>query len=597
MNVPQINSILEVTGYQSVNGTGNPEQDAKNFADANQITVEKAKTILMNKYGKPAAAQANEVQKSITQNIDTEKVSLADDADFIDEDAASSTNSSGIKVGEEFKISYKSIKCTGNPDTDAKNFAAANNITVDEAKSILSSKFGAPGSNSNAPKIGEDMLVDYKSVKSTGDPDTDAKNFATANNISIDKAKTLLEGKYGKPPQVKSNVLENISIPPEEAAKLEELGIPKDVIKQGDDAIKKYADENNIKLPAKSEVTLTLPDEEEAAKLRKLGIPENIIQQGYDAIEKYADEHNISTDTQESNTNTKQPVTTSIPTELSTLLEAMGIPKDVMEKVASALMKYLESLGLNTTNTSTGKTQNNLSIPPEEAAKLEALGIPKDVIKQGDDAIKKYADEHNITLPKKTDAAKNETPENITIPPEEAAKLEALGIPKDVIKQGDDAIKKYADEHNITLPARTDAAKADNSSSTVGSDNSSNSNKTDNSSNANKADSASGVSSNENKLTSIKNSIKSAEQGVSNTYDRMAKSGFKLGVTQWANAINTFSACVWKLANYSNEYSSLTSRLNKLDNALKAGRLNLGKAANAIIIAYNGVKTQVDKLI
>ncbi len=540
MNVPQINSILEVTGYQSVNGTGNPEQDAKNFADANQITVEKAKTILMNKYGKPAAAQANEVQKSITQNIDTEKVSLADDADFIDEDAASSTNSSGIKVGEEFKISYKSIKCTGNPDTDAKNFAAANNITVDEAKSILSSKFGAPGSNSNAPKIGEDMLVDYKSVKSTEDPDTDAKNFATANNISIDKAKTLLEEKYGKPPQAKSNVLENISIPPEEAAKLEELGIPKDVIKQGDDAIKKYADENNIKLPAKSEVTLTLPDEEEAAKLRKLGIPENIIQQGYDAIEKYADEHNISTDTQESNTNTKQPVTTSIPTELSTLLEAMGIPKDVMEKVASALMKYLESLGLNTTNTSTGKTQNNLSIPPEEAAKLEALGIPKDVI-----------------------------------------------------KQGDDAIKKYADEHNITLPARTDAAKADSSSGTAGSNSSSNSTKTDDSSSANKAGSASGVSNNENKLASIKSSIKSAEQTVSDTYHRIGLSGGKLGWKNWREAVELYAQLVTQLRNYlsESEFSTIDKRLGKLDIAFKSGQ------ATTINTAYLGLKNAVNKVI
>lgn len=442
MNIPRIDSLSEITNFQTVSISENQEQ---NGVSSTKQLVEKL---------------------LVRQSADVNNVSLTADADFVDEDETNTSNNAP-KIGEEFKISYKSVKCTGNPDTDAKNFAEANNITVDEAKRILSSKFGAPGSNSNAPKIGEDMIVDYVAVKSTGNPDIDAKNFAEANNISLEKAKALLEEKYGKPVQ-NNNTQNNLPIPPEMAAKLEELGIPKDVIKQGDDAIKKYAEDNHITLPAK--------------------------------------------------------------TDASSSSSSSGSSANVSQTD-------------NSTNNSSA-AQENLSIPPEEAAKLEELGIPKDVI-----------------------------------------------------KQGDAAIKKYAEEHNITLPAKTDASQSSSSSGTVGSDTSSNDTKTDDSSSTDKADSASSVSSKENKLASIKSKIKSAEQGVSNTYDRMAKSGFKLGLTQWADAVCTFSSCVAQLIAYSSEYSSLSSRLNKLNHALDIGRSNLSKAASAIITAYNGVKTQVDKLI
>lgn len=94
-------------------------------------------------------------------------------------------------------------------------------------------------------------------------------------------------------------------------------------------------------------------------------------------------------------------------------------------------------------------------------AKLKALGVPAEVIAQGPDAVKKYASEHNIDLssiqPPKRE--KNEENSDSSVKgskgnkkQEFEAKLEALGIPADTIKQGKEAVEKYAKENNITLP-------------------------------------------------------------------------------------------------------------------------------------------------
>lgn len=56
MSVPSIGSNLSISGYTAVQCTGNPEQDAKSFADANGISVEEAKSILQSTFGAPGAA-------------------------------------------------------------------------------------------------------------------------------------------------------------------------------------------------------------------------------------------------------------------------------------------------------------------------------------------------------------------------------------------------------------------------------------------------------------------------------------------------------------------------------------------------------------
>lgn len=94
----------------------------------------------------------------------------------------------------------------------------------------------------------------------------------------------------------------------------------------------------------------------------------------------------------------------------------------------------------------------------EIETRLKALGIPADVFAQGPDAVKKYAAEHNIDLsslepPKKDDNEGLQTKGFDNNKKQEfEAKLEALGIPKETVAKGKEAVETYARENNISLP-------------------------------------------------------------------------------------------------------------------------------------------------
>lgn len=104
----------------------------------------------------------------------------------------------------------------------------------------------------------------------TGNPELDAQNYARQNGISLEEAKAELRAKFGDPqvppqpgmtetgtldfnykPQGSANTSQ---VPPEQMALIQK-GIPPEVILQGDDAIRKYAEDNNISLPAKKQVS------------------------------------------------------------------------------------------------------------------------------------------------------------------------------------------------------------------------------------------------------------------------------------------------------------------------------------------------------
>lgn len=108
----------------------------------------------------------------------------------------------------------------------------------------------------------------------------------------------------GKPPR---------QAPPELVSKLTSLGIPSDVISQGPDAVKTYADENGITLPEPPKKPDNLFDTDSTdsttsqstdttnssgskgieTELLALGVPESIIAQGREAVMEYMRENNI----------------------------------------------------------------------------------------------------------------------------------------------------------------------------------------------------------------------------------------------------------------------------------------------------------------
>ncbi|MFA7658097.1 MAG: hypothetical protein WCY19_01540 [Candidatus Gastranaerophilaceae bacterium] len=91
--------------------------------------------------------------------------------------------------------------------------------------------------------------------------------------------------------------------------------------------------------------------------------------------------------------------------------------------------------------------------------KLKDLGIPEDIINQGEDAIEKYAQENAIDLTslqvKQTDETSQTQPINGAsdkVKEDFEAQLTNLGIPTDVIKEGKEAVEAYAAQNGITLP-------------------------------------------------------------------------------------------------------------------------------------------------
>lgn len=91
--------------------------------------------------------------------------------------------------------------------------------------------------------------------------------------------------------------------------------------------------------------------------------------------------------------------------------------------------------------------------------KLEDLGIPDEIIDKGPDEVEKYAEENGIDLSSlqppqdEQKSHKDVHGANGKIKQEFEAKLEELGIPKETIEQGKEAVEEYAAQNNITLPS------------------------------------------------------------------------------------------------------------------------------------------------
>lgn len=90
--------------------------------------------------------------------------------------------------------------------------------------------------------------------------------------------------------------------------------------------------------------------------------------------------------------------------------------------------------------------------------KLEDLGIPEDIIQQGEKAIDDYAEDNGIDLSQLQVKLEDKTSKpslsgaNDKNKEEFEAQLEALGIPKETIEKGKEAVEAYAEQNGIILP-------------------------------------------------------------------------------------------------------------------------------------------------
>lgn len=89
--------------------------------------------------------------------------------------------------------------------------------------------------------------------------------------------------------------------------------------------------------------------------------------------------------------------------------------------------------------------------------RLENIGIPDEIIKQGESAIEDYAFNNDINLetiqPEKT--AQKSKPlkgSNANVKQDYEKELLSLGVPKKIVAEGTDAIAEYADKNGISLP-------------------------------------------------------------------------------------------------------------------------------------------------
>jgi hypothetical protein len=99
--------------------------------------------------------------------------------------------------------------------------------------------------------------------------------------------------------------------------------------------------------------------------------------------------------------------------------------------------------------------------PEDMVKKLSSLGIPADIISQGPEAVKTYADENSITLPEPPQKPENlfsdDSTEKTSTTDDSGSKgieteLLALGVPASIIAQGREAVMQYMQENGIQMP-------------------------------------------------------------------------------------------------------------------------------------------------
>lgn len=127
-----------------------------------------------------------------------------------------------------------------SPDAYAQKVATENGISLEEAKNELKARYGEP----KKPGMTENGSVDVTYNRSTSTDSTTSLTNSLASTLasldSTDDTTTTQSSDYD-------------SLDPKQKELVDYYNIPIDIVKQGDDAIRLYAEENDITLPQREE--------------------------------------------------------------------------------------------------------------------------------------------------------------------------------------------------------------------------------------------------------------------------------------------------------------------------------------------------------
>ena len=277
MNINRIDSLF--SNYYNYGFKGNPDEDLKTLG----MTKEEARA----KYGDPqkpdnssvfegyfspnngsstladyfdivgeAYAEENEglsdnKKKSFFGDIVSKFIEKPDNKDTSVTLVQTFTDENKVLSDETKSESEKQFGKT-DPDTYAQKYANKHNLTLEDAKTELKSNYGNPKMSGISDSENSSSATD--SIPQGVDPDTYAQEYANKHNMTLEEAKAELKSKYGDPKAKESNNTENTDETEDtenftkQEQELLNKGIPAEIIKKGNDAIRKYAKDHNIEL-------------------------------------------------------------------------------------------------------------------------------------------------------------------------------------------------------------------------------------------------------------------------------------------------------------------------------------------------------------
>ncbi len=239
-------------------GEADPDKYAQSYADRNGISLEEAKAKLKAEYGDLTSTTDSTTDTVTDSTTDATSDTIPEGVDP-DTYAQEYADANGITL-DEAKSTLKSlhgepdydknsdmIPSQADPDTYAQEYADKNGVSIEEAREALKAKYGDPAAKDDSTT---DSTTDATSdtIPEGVDPDTYAQEYADANGITLDEAKEVLKGKYDEPEYDENRNTDSTEELTEQEQELQSKGIPVEIINQGADAIRKYAKDHDIEL-------------------------------------------------------------------------------------------------------------------------------------------------------------------------------------------------------------------------------------------------------------------------------------------------------------------------------------------------------------